>query len=62
MKISLGRLREVIRKSIAGSQPDETYESDLIDDPAFKEKSVLVPDDIKKSIRRWSKKMNPSRR
>ena len=62
MKLSIRRLREVIRKSLAGSQPDETYSMELMDDPAFSEKSVYVPDDVKKKIRKWAKDMKLSSR
>lgn len=56
MKLSIRRLREVIRKSLAGSQPDETYSMELMDDPAFSEKSVHVPDDIKKKNSKMGKR------
>jgi len=62
MKLSIGQLREVIRKSLAGSQPDESYSMDLIDDPAFSKKSVYVPDDVKEKIRNWIKDMKLSSR
>jgi hypothetical protein len=60
MKMTIGQLREVIKRSFAGSQPDETYKIDLLDDPAFSEKSILVPDDIKDKIRKWAKDMKLS--
>ena len=60
MKITIGRLREEIRKSLAGSHPDESYSEELLNDPSFDEKSVYVPDDIKKSIRSWAKDMKLS--
>ena len=55
-------IREVILKTIksdcwGGSHPEEMYNHELTDDEAFKKKSVLVPDDIKNSIKVWSKKM-----
>jgi hypothetical protein len=62
MKLSIGQLREVIRKSLAGSQPEESYSIELMGDPAFSEKSVYVPDDIKKKIRKWAKDMKLSSR
>ena len=60
MKITIGQLREAIRRSLAGSQPDETYIEELLDDPGFKEKSVYVRDDAKKKIKAWAKDMKLS--
>jgi hypothetical protein len=60
MKITIGQLREVIKRSLAGSQPDETYSEELIDDPAFQEKSVYVPDWAKKKIKSWARDMKLS--
>lgn len=60
MKITLGQLRRIIREVVGGSQPDETYSEELLDDPGFKEKSVLVRDDAKKKIRAWAKDMKLS--
>jgi len=60
MRITLGHLRSLIREVIGGSQPDETYSEELLDDPAFKEKSVLVRDDAKKKIKSWAKDMKLS--
>ncbi len=60
MKITIGQLREAIRRSLAGSQPDETYTEELLDDPGFKEKSVYVRDDAKKKIKAWAKDMKLS--
>jgi hypothetical protein len=60
MKITIGQLREVIKKSISGSQPDETYSEELLDDPAFQEKSVYVPDWAKKKIKSWARDMKLS--
>ena len=60
MKITIGQLREAIRRSLAGSQPDETYTEELLDDPGFKEKSVYVGDDAKKKIKAWAKDMKLS--
>lgn len=57
MRMTVGALREVIRRELAGSQPDETYTQHLLDDPAFKEKSMLVGDDIKEKILAWAKSM-----
>lgn len=60
MKITIGQLREAIRRSLAGSQPDETYTEELLDDPGFKEKSVYVRDDAKEKIKVWAKDMKLS--
>jgi len=43
-----------------GSQPDESYDKELLDDEAFDAPSVLVPDDIKKKIKKWAKDMKLS--
>lgn len=63
MKVRLGTLREFIRENIdcwGGSRPEETYMQCLDDDPAMKKRSVLVPDDIKHAISKWSKAMGLS--
>lgn len=60
MKLKLGELRQVIRHTLAGSHPDESYDKELTDDPSFDEKSVYVPDDIKKKIKSWMKDMKLS--
>ncbi len=43
-----------------GSQPEESYDKELMDDEAFDAPSVLVPDDIKKKIEKWAKDMKLS--
>lgn len=60
MLITLRELRRLIAESYAGSYPDESYDHELEADPAYKKKSVLVPDDIKKSIKKWSRSMGLS--
>jgi len=60
MKITLAQLGGLIREIYAGSQPDETYTEELLDDPGFKEKSVLVRDTAKKKIKAWAKDMKLS--
>jgi len=65
MKIRISELREIIqeaikRKNLGGSHPDESYDKELMDDEAFNEPSVYVPDDIKVKIRKWSKDMGLS--
>lgn len=69
MKIQLGKLKQIIREAIleakgkkydfgrAGSQPEESYSAELLDDPSYKEKSVYVPDDIKSKIDKWATDM-----
>lgn len=61
MRLTLGELRRLVREGLGGSRPEEAYEGDLMDDPAIKKQSKLVPDDIKSSIRSWTKKMGLSR-
>jgi hypothetical protein len=43
--------------NFGGSQPDENYESELLDDPDFDAPSVYVPNDIKGSIKKWASDM-----
>lgn len=54
MKITIGELRQIIKETIAGSQPDETYDDYLLDDTFFNKPSVLVRDDAKKKIKAWA--------
>jgi hypothetical protein len=60
MKIRLRVLREVIRKALGGSYPDESYDKELLSDPAFAEDSVYVPNDVKEKIKSWAKDMKLS--
>lgn len=60
MKITVGRLRRLIRESLRGSHPDESYDKELMDDPAFAEDSVYVPNWAKKKIKKWMKDMKMS--
>jgi hypothetical protein len=60
MRMTIGQLRETVRKVFGGSQPDETYTMELMDDPAFEEDSVYVPNWAKKKIRAWAKDMKLS--
>ena len=57
---NLELLREFVRETIGGSQPDESYSLELLNDPSFEEKSMLVPDDVKDKIRKWAKDMKMS--
>ncbi len=64
MKVTLGELRGLVKEAIdcwGGSRPEETYEQTLDEDEAYKKRSVLVPDDIKKSINSWMKQMGLTR-
>lgn len=60
MRVTLKQLRHIIREVIAGSQPEEAYSEELLDDPGFKKKSVYVRDDIKEKIKAWAKDMKLS--
>ena len=60
MRITLGELRELVRRSLAGSHPEESYDKELMDDPAFEEESVYVPNWAKKKIKSWAKDMKLS--
>lgn len=65
MRLTLGQLRRSIREAIekdcwGGSHPEEMYEQELEDDPSYHKHSVYVPDDVKKSISKWSKDMGQS--
>lgn len=53
MRVTLGRLRSLIRETLGGSSPNEAYDHDLMDDAAIKKKSKYVPDDIKRSIKTY---------
>jgi hypothetical protein len=66
MRLTMGQLRQLLREEIMpdcwdGSHPDETYEELLEDDPMYQEKSVLVPDDVKKAIHSYFGKMGLSK-
>ena len=61
VKLSLGELRRLIRESLAGSHPSEAYDKDLADDPSLNKRSVYVPNDVKKPIKRWLKAMGLSK-
>lgn len=60
MKLFAKKLRHIIREVIVGSQPDETYSEELLDDQGFKEKCVLTRVDAKKKIKAWAKDMKLS--
>ena len=67
MRIRVEDLRKIIREEIkkssrkgasiyhfGGSHPDESYDKELLKDPAFEEESVYVPNDIKEKIKKWA--------
>ena len=64
MKTTVGDLRRIVREvakdCFGGSQPAEMYEQELESDPDLKKKSVLVPNDIKKSVKTWTQDMGLS--
>lgn len=60
MRLTVSELRSLIREILGGSQPEESYSEELLDDPGFKKKSVLVRDDAKKKIKAWAKDMKLS--
>lgn len=57
VKLTIKQLRNLVKEQLAGSHPEESYDKELIDDPAIAQKSVYVPDDIKDSIKTWMKDM-----
>ena len=52
----------MIREALAGSHPSESYDQDIIDDPAWNKKSTYVPDKRKKKIKSFLKAMGLSRK
>lgn len=60
MKLSIKQLRHVIHEALAGSQPDENYSNELVDDNALKGKSLYVDDEIKDKIKSYFKSMGLS--
>ena len=64
MKVRVGDLRRLVREAVdcwGGTRPEETYHEVLVDEPAFAEHSVMVPDDIKRALRVWMRLMGLSR-
>ena len=57
MIITMKGLRRLIAEALAGSDPVEAYDKALVDDPAFAQASVYVPDDIKDDIKDWQREM-----
>jgi hypothetical protein len=64
MRLTIGELRGLIHEAVedcwGGSRPEETYNEELVEDEAFNKHSVLVPDDVKKPIKKWMKAMGLS--
>jgi hypothetical protein len=57
VKLQLSELRSLIREALAGSRPEENYDNELAEDEAWKQHSVMVPDDVKAPINKWMKSM-----
>ena len=53
MKITIRRLREIIKRSLTGSSPDEAYDHNMIDDDSFGEDSLCVNKKSKRKIHKW---------
>jgi hypothetical protein len=55
-------LKEFVKEYAArgGSHPEESYNEELLDDPAYATDSVYVPHDIKKKINKWARNMGLS--
>lgn len=56
------RIRQLIRQLVieqvySGSQPDESYNIKLVDDPSFNDESTYVPDKVKVKLKKWLKSM-----
>jgi len=51
---------ELKRHAVGGSDPNEAYDSDLVDDLALKKTSIYVNDDAKREITSWIKDMGLS--
>lgn len=58
--MTIGELREVVRRALSGSSPEESYSVYLLRDPPVKKKSVYVPDDMKRDIEVWADDMKLS--
>lgn len=61
MKISIKQIRRIIQEELKkikiGSCSEESYNEEIFSDPTFNQKSVYVPEDIKKKIKKWGKDM-----
>lgn len=52
-----GLVREELTRLLGEDWWAESYDKSLVDDPAFQEDSVLVPNDIKDTIKKWTRAM-----
>lgn len=53
VKVTIGTVRDIIREHWYL----ERYENQLTNDKSFKKKGVYVPDDTKRSIKKWLEDM-----
>jgi hypothetical protein len=60
MKVTLKQLRQVIHEVLIGSQPDERYSNEIVDDLALAGESLLVDDETKKKMKKYFKSMGLS--
>jgi hypothetical protein len=60
MKLTIKQLRQAIRESLEGSQPEENYSRELVDDKSLDGESLLVNDETKKKLRSYFKSMGLS--
>ena len=61
MFTTVKQLRKQIKKiilEIENTNKPNTENIELMDDKAFNKESLLVPNDIKDSIKKWAKKMH----
>lgn len=56
MKITISELRRIIREEWWA----EAYDKQLTDDASFNSQSLLVPDDIKNTLKKWMRSMGLS--
>ena len=54
MRLTLGQLRRFLYEEFAVY---EAFDKEIYDDPIALRQSVLVPKDVKRSIKRWMSKM-----
>jgi len=57
MKLTIRQLRQTIREGLAGSQPEEDYSNEIVDDKSLDGESLLVNDETKKRMRKYFKAM-----
>lgn len=59
-RITIGEIRLLIRDQFNQQNVEkqiEAFDKPLVDDPALDDASVLVPDDIKSDIKKWTRIM-----